>query len=65
MLVDNWGLHGRREKSGTVELKEGWHDFKATHFENAGGANMVVSYKGPDTDEKKELLEGNHEGEIE
>jgi len=63
-IVNNWGLHGRREKRGTIELKHGWHDFKATHFENRGGANMVVSYSGPDTNNKKELLEGNHEGEI-
>jgi len=24
-VVDNWGLHGAREKKGTVELKAGWH----------------------------------------
>ena len=54
-VVENWGLHGRRERRGSVELKHGWHDFKATHFENGGGANMIVMYQGPDTENKKEL----------
>jgi hypothetical protein len=44
MLVDNWGLHGARELVGVVELKTGWHDFKSTMFENAGGASMIVSW---------------------
>ena len=65
MLVDNWGLHGAREKRGTVELKSGWHDFKATHFENAGGASMVVNWQGPDTNNRRKLLQGSHEGKIE
>ena len=43
------GLHGARERSGTILLKAGYHNFKAIHFENAGGANMIVKYKGPDT----------------
>ena len=64
-LVDNWGLHGAREKGGSIELRAGWHDFKAIHFENKGGAVMIVSYKGPDTENKKKLLEGNHDGKIE
>ena len=64
-IVDNWGLHGAREKRGTVELKSGWHDFKATHFENAGGASMIVSWSGPDTNFRKTLLPGSHDGKIE
>lgn len=44
-------------------MKTGYHDFRATHFENAGGANMIVSYIGPDTEEKPILLEGFHEEE--
>jgi len=43
-VVDNWGLHGAREKKGVVELPRGYHDFKATHFENAGGASMIVNW---------------------
>jgi hypothetical protein len=42
-------------------LSEGWHDFKAYHFENGGGANMIVTYRGPDTNNKKVELEGFHD----
>ena len=55
------GLHGAREIRGSISLSSGWHDFKAYHFENGGGANMIVKYKGPDTNNKNELLEGNHD----
>ena len=41
-IVDNWGLHGSREKTGTIKLEAGWHDVRAIHFENAGGASMIV-----------------------
>ena len=58
------GLHGARERQGSITLDPGLHDFKAYHFENAGGANMIVRYKGPDTDNKKVLLQGNHEGNV-
>mgnify|MGYP006099940729 FL=1 len=60
-LVDNWGLHGARLRKGTVDLNRGWHDFKAVHFENAGGANMIVTYKGPDTKNRRKTLQGSHE----
>lgn len=63
-IVNNWGIHGNRERKGTLNLKPGWHDFKAKHFENAGGASMVVSWKGPDTGNKKALLKGHHDGKI-
>jgi len=59
-VVENWGLHGARERRGRADLTKGWHEFKATHFENGGGASMVVHYQGPDTDNKKELIEGSH-----
>ena len=59
-IVDNWGLHGAREKKGRIFLKTGHHDFRATHFENAGGASMIVTYIGPDTEEKPVLVEGFH-----
>ena len=55
------GLHAARERSGKIALTAGWHDFKAYHFENEGGANIIVSYRGPDTGNKKVLLKGNHD----
>jgi hypothetical protein len=60
-IVDNWGLHGSREKKGRIHLKAGFHDFRASHFENAGGASMIVTYIGPDTEDKPILLEGFHD----
>jgi hypothetical protein len=50
------GLHGARQRKGSIDLTQGWHDFKAYHFENAGGANMIVTYKGPDTNNRQILL---------
>ena len=61
IVVDNWGLHGSRKRTGKVELKAGWHDFRATHFENGGGASMIVKWQGMDTDNKLVLLTGFHD----
>jgi hypothetical protein len=41
-VVDNDGNHGNRERSGTVELKEGEHDLKVTYFNGAGGMWLDV-----------------------
>lgn len=51
--IDNWGRHGRRRREATVQLQSGWHTIEAQHFENGGGANMSVWYKGADTDDKE------------
>jgi len=37
-------------------LSEGWHTIEAQHFENGGGANMTVHYKGPDTDDREVIV---------
>lgn len=58
------GLHGRRLKKGTVTLDRGFHEFKAYHFENGGGSNMVVKYRGADTSNRWALVEGSHDGEV-
>lgn len=52
------------ETNGKIELKAGWHDFKATYFDSDGDGNIVVRYSGPDTDNKMELIAGSHDGEI-
>ena len=31
-IVNNWGLHGARERKGKIFLKEGWHTFRSTMF---------------------------------
>lgn len=60
MIVNNWGLHGRRYRTGNKLLTTGWYDCKVTFFENYGAANNVVKYKGPDTSNAEVLLKGYH-----
>jgi len=47
MLVDNDGLHGDAEQSGTVTLTAGLHDIAVTMFELGGGETLIVEYEGP------------------
>jgi hypothetical protein len=56
LAIDNWGYHGKRRREATLDLQSGWHTIEAQHFENGGGANMVVLYKGPDTDDKEDFI---------
>lgn len=51
VVVDNWGLHGRRRREKIIHIAEGWHNVEVDFFENWGGANLVVAYKGDDTDD--------------
>lgn len=56
VVIDNWGLHGRRRREHLVDLDEGWHNVTAEHFVGtACGANCTlnVNYKGDDTDDKE------------
>ena len=46
-VVDNDGLHGMVEQSGTVSLSAGMHSIEVAFFEQAGGENLTVSYQGP------------------
>lgn len=46
-VVNNDGLHGELEKSGTIGLKAGKHAITVTMFEKTGGEILVVSYSGP------------------
>ena len=63
LVVDNWGLHGPREKMGKMFLKQGIHDVRVNFYENAGGAYLTFRYNGPDTDGKTEFVEGWHKEE--
>jgi hypothetical protein len=47
MIVDNDGVHGIKEKAGSVELKKGKHDIEVKYFELAGGEALSVSWTGP------------------
>ena len=46
-VVNNDGLHGLIERSGTIGLKAGRHAITVTFFEATGGEGLTVSYAGP------------------
>ncbi|NJO02039.1 MAG: T9SS type A sorting domain-containing protein [Bacteroidia bacterium] len=46
-VVNNDGLHGSQERSGTIGLKAGKHALRVVFFENTGGEVLTVSYQGP------------------
>ncbi len=46
-VVNNDGLHGLQERSGTIGLKAGKHAISVTFFEAGGGEGLTVSYSGP------------------
>ncbi len=46
-VVDNDGLHGMVEKSGTICLEAGYHKISVAYFEKTGGNSLTVSYAGP------------------
>ena len=47
LVVDNDGLHGMVEQSGTVSLTAGMHPIAVTMFEKGGGEGLDVEYEGP------------------
>jgi hypothetical protein len=47
LVVDNNGLHGMLERSGTIGLRAGVHALKVEFFENGGGAGLIASYESP------------------
>lgn len=46
-IVDNDGLHGAQDRSGTVALTAGFHSIEILFFERGGGNVLSVSYSGP------------------
>ena len=47
MVVDNDGLHGSQERSGTVPLAAGFHPMVVTFFERTGGDVLELLWGGP------------------
>jgi hypothetical protein len=47
LVVDNGGLHGPEEKSGTVRLSAGGHRITVTFFEQGGGEVVTAAWQGP------------------
>ena len=52
MIVDNDGLHGKQEKSGSVSLASGKHSIRITYFEKAGNEVLETKYQGPGIDKQ-------------
>ena len=48
-LIQNYGSHGMREISGTLNLEQGLHDFKIEFFQGGGPHGLRFSYEGPNT----------------
>lgn len=46
LVVNNDGLHGMLERSGTIGLRAGRHAFRVEFFERGGGAGLIVSFQG-------------------
>jgi hypothetical protein len=53
LVVDNDGLHGTQEESGTVSLTAGKHLIVVTYFEYDGEQGLIVSYSGPGISKKQ------------
>ena len=49
VVVDNDGLHGMVERTGSIALLAGKHAIKVEFFENGGGAGCIVRFGGPET----------------
>ncbi len=47
LVVDNDGLHGKREKSGEIALKAGLHRITVGYFQGDGSMELSASYEGP------------------
>ncbi|MEM9073404.1 MAG: PA14 domain-containing protein [Myxococcota bacterium] len=45
-VVNNWGMHGVRSRSGTAELEAGKHLVRVEYFERGGGASLRFSMGG-------------------
>ncbi len=57
LVVNNDGLHGKRERSGQIGLKAGKHAVRVDFFEKTGAANLAVRYAGPGI--SKQLVPNN------
>jgi hypothetical protein len=55
-IVNHDGLHGFTAKDGAVELEEGPQALTVDHFQKAGGAGIVLRWKGPDAGETWQVV---------
>jgi len=52
VLIDNDGLHSRKEVSGEIALAKGMHAIRIIFFENTGGNYLNLSREGPGIDKE-------------
>ncbi|MCK5457059.1 MAG: chitobiase/beta-hexosaminidase C-terminal domain-containing protein, partial [Melioribacteraceae bacterium] len=48
LLVDNDGGHGYQEKKGVINLDKGEYKIEVRYFQQGGGQELKVSWKGPE-----------------
>ena len=47
LVVENDGLHGINEETGSIALSAGYHPIRVTFFEKTGANQLKISYRGP------------------
>ena len=52
--MENDGLHGTSEETGSIALSAGYHPIRVTYFEKTGANQLTISYKGPNM--KKQVI---------
>ncbi len=57
LLVDNDGGHGYQEKYGKIKLDEGVHKIEVRYFQQGGGQELKVSWKGPGFEKREMTVE--------
>ncbi len=53
LVVNNDGLHGMSEKSGSIDLPTGPQPIIVTYFDNGGGDGLLVRWAGPGIKKQK------------
>jgi putative heme-binding domain-containing protein len=53
LLIDNDGLHGMSEKTGSIDLQPGSQPIVVTYFDNGGGDGLEVNWSGPNFKKQK------------
>ena len=46
-IIQNYGMHGMREYSGSLNLTAGYHDFRIEFFQGGGPHGLKFSWEGP------------------
>jgi PA14 domain-containing protein/glycosyl hydrolase family 2/Fn3 domain-containing protein len=48
VLLENDGIHGMQQQSGSIVLKKGRHPLRLEYFQKKGGKGLEVTWEGPD-----------------